>query len=147
MDNAFCHLFWDSRLPTQLIESAFNFALFGVLLYLVLSNREEEKRGNLILLYLTVYPVFRFFIEFFRGDEVRGRYGFLSFSQVVSLIILLSVAIYLLLRKKGYLRTPPIDPYDPEVEKFDLFAKPLIEPIPEINDEYREDKTKLPGDD
>ena len=37
--------------------------------------------------------------------------------------------------------------YDPEVEKFDLFAKPLIEPIPEINDEYREDKTKLPGDD
>ena len=129
MDNAFCRLFWDSRLPTQLIESAFNFILFGILLYLILSNREEDKRGNLIFLYLTVYPVFRFIIEFFRGDEVRGGYGFLSFSQAVSLVILLGTWIYLLLRKKGYIKTPPLDPYDPEVEKFDLFAKPVSEPF------------------
>ena len=138
LDNAFCRMFWDSRLPTQLIESAFNFTLFGVLLYLILSNRKEEKRGNRIFLYLTIYPVFRFLIEFFRGDEVRGGYGFLSFSQVVSLIILLFVAIYLLLRKKGYLRIPPVDPYDPEVEKFDLFAKPQPEPIGEVETDNRE---------
>ena len=131
LDNAFCRMFWDSRLPTQLIESAFNFALFGVLLHLILCIHEEEKRGNLIHIYLIVYPVFRFIIEFFRGDEVRGGYGFLSFSQVVSLCILIGTAIHLILRKKGFIRTPPLDPYDPEVEKFDLFAKP----VPDTNDE------------
>lgn len=138
LDNAFCRLFWDSRLPTQLIESMFNFVLFGVLLHLILSIREEDRRGNLIHLYLIIYPAFRFLIEFFRGDEVRGGYGFFSFSQVVSLAILFGEALYLLLRKKGYLKDPPVDPYDPEVEKFDLFAKPVSEPLMKEEDVQEE---------
>lgn len=124
MDNAFCAHFWDSRLPTQLIESTFNFVLFGILLWLILSNQKEERRGNLIGLYLIAYPLFRFVIEFFRGDEVRGGYGIFSFSQVVSLVILFGVVLFLLLRYKGFLKPAPPDPYDPEVDKYDLFAKP-----------------------
>lgn len=123
VDNAFCRLFWDSRLPTQLIESLFNFALFGFLLYRILREQKDEKRGNLITVYLIAYPVFRFVIEFFRGDEVRGGYGIFSFSQVVSLGILFFTALYWILRYKGVLKPLPVDPYDPEVEKYDLFPK------------------------
>lgn len=124
MDNAFCRLFWDSRLPTQLIESAFNFALFGVLLALLLRNRREERRGNLIHLYLIAYAAFRFVIEFFRGDAERGGYGGLAFSQVVSLCILFGVALVLILRQKGVIPRAPLDPDDPEIEKYALFQPP-----------------------
>ena len=122
MHNAFCKLFWDSRLPTQLFESAFNFALFGVLLALVLRNPKEERRGNLIHLYLIAYASFRFVIEFFRGDVERGGYGSLAFSQVVSLCILFVVALVLILRFKGVIPRAPLDPDDPEIEKYALFS-------------------------
>lgn len=135
MDNAFCAHFWDSRLPVQLFESAFNFMLFGVLLTLLLKNRKEERRGNLVGLYLVAYAAFRFVIEFFRADEVRGGYGLLSFSQVVSLCILFGVALYAILRKKGLLKPSPIDPYDPEVEAYDLRRKPVEEPIVFLREE------------
>lgn len=121
MHGALASHFWDSRLPTQLIESAFNFVLFGVLLYLILSNKKEERRGNLIGIYLIAYPVFRFIIEFFRDDEVRGGYFGLAFSQIVSLLILFGVALFLILRQKGVIKHAPIDPEDPEIEKYDLF--------------------------
>lgn len=124
LDNAFCRLFWDSRLPTQLIESAFNFSLFGLLLGLILSDRKEERRGNLIGLYLAAYAAFRFVIEFFRGDEVRGGYFGLAFSQIVSLCILFGVALYWILHHKGVIKRAPLDPEDPEVDKYDLFRKP-----------------------
>ena len=129
MDNAFCRLFWDSRLPTQLIEAAFNLALFGVLLWLLLRNKDEKKRGNLIVIYLIAYPVFRFIIEFFRDDAERGGYGALAFSQVVSLVILFFVTLYGILRWKGVIRPAPVDPYDPEVDRFDLFGRTTEEPI------------------
>ena len=128
MDNAFCAHFWDSRLPVQLFESAFNFVLFGVLLWLLFHNQKEERRGNLVGLYLAAYAAFRFVIEFFRDDAVRGGYGNLAFSQVVSLCILFGVALYGILKWKGILPPAPIDPYDPEVDKYDLFA-PVEEPI------------------
>lgn|GEM_PF-325531 len=134
INNSFCALFWDSRLPTQLIESSFNVLLSVFLLYLILSNRKEERRGNLIWIYLTAYPVFRFIIEFFRGDEVRGGYGLLSFSQVISLLILFGVSLYLILRSKGILRPSPVDPYDPEVDRYDLFRKPVEEPVMFLQD-------------
>lgn len=127
MDNAFCAHFWDSRLPVQLFESAFNFILFGVLLWL-LFHLKEEWRGNLVGLYLAAYAAFRFVIEFFRDDAVRGGYGSLAFSQVVSLFILFGVALYGILKWKGILPPSPLDPYDPEIEKYDLFA-PVEEPI------------------
>ncbi|MBR0081708.1 MAG: prolipoprotein diacylglyceryl transferase [Clostridia bacterium] len=138
MDNAFCSLFWDSRLPTQLIEAAFNLALFCVLLALLLTNKKEERRGNLIGLYLIAYSLFRFIIEFFRGDEVRGGYGPFAFSQVVSLAILLGVAVFLVLKRAGVIPPAPVDPYDPEVEKYALFT-PAGEPIEFAEPEKKSD--------
>lgn len=82
-------------IPTQLIESAFLFVLFAVLLVLIL----RYKRGNLpMLVYLYAYSVFRFILEFFRGDD-RGEFlGGLTPSQwqsVFMLLIAVLLTIYL----------------------------------------------------
>lgn len=123
MDNAFCSHFFESRLPVQLFESAFNFLLFFGLLWLLLHNREERRRGKLLPFYLTLYATFRFCIESFRGDLVRGAIGTLSFSQVVSLAILLGVFVYCILVRTGAVKPLPNDPIDPDVERFRLFVR------------------------
>ena len=77
-------------IPTQLIESAFLFVLFAVLLVLIL----RYKRGNLpMLVYLYAYSVFRFVLEFFRGDD-RGEFlGGITPSQWQSVFMLLAAVL------------------------------------------------------
>ena len=94
----FCAAFFEHRLPVQLIESAFNFLLFGVLLVLLL-KRVKPLHGKLTELYLLCYALFRFTIEFFRADEIRGAIGPFSFSQWVSIGILIFLALHTFLGK------------------------------------------------
>ena len=55
------------RIPVQLYEALFLFALFGVLSYLFM-----KKRCNITMsIYLIAYGIWRFFIEFLRTDD-RG---------------------------------------------------------------------------
>ena len=80
------------KLPTQLIEAIFLFALWRLL--------KEGKETNLYL-YPLGYGVFRFFIEFFRGDLIRGELiEGISTSQGLSLIIILITLTWIVLRKK-----------------------------------------------
>ncbi len=73
-------------LPTQLFEAA-AIALCALLLATLLKKRKFMN-------YLILYPVCRFVIEFWRGDD-RGSTGFfLSPSQLVSLLILVIPAVY-----------------------------------------------------
>lgn len=72
-----------TRIPTQLIEAAFEFLLFVALLFM------GKKSNNLLRIYLISYGSFRFAIEFYRGDAVRGIYGGLSTAQWISIIVLL----------------------------------------------------------
>ena len=97
-DGAFFARFFEHRLPVQLIESGFNFALFIVLL--VLFDRRKALRGKLVRVYLWAYAAFRFLIEFFRDDAVRGGFGPFSFSQWVSLCILVWLAVRAILRHR-----------------------------------------------
>ena len=129
-DSAFCAHFWDHRLPVQLIESTFNFLLFAVLLTVFLLEKKDERRGRIVYYYLPAYATFRFIIEFFRDDAVRGGFGPLSFSQIVSLLILEGVIVFLILKKFGALKPLPVDPYDPGVDLYRL-GKPknVNEPI------------------
>lgn len=129
-DSAFCSHFWDNRLPVQLFESAFNFLLFAVLLTMFLREKKDERRGRMVLWYLFSYAIFRFIIEFFRGDAVRGGFGPLSFSQVVSILILEGLVVFLILKKRGIVKPLPVDPYDPGVDLYRL-GKPKTpqEPI------------------
>lgn len=70
--------------PTQIVESCFEFILFVTLFIFHKKNREI----NLLKMYLATYAFLRFTLEFKRGDTIRGLLGKLSFSQYVSLAIL-----------------------------------------------------------
>ncbi|MGN0150369.1 MAG: prolipoprotein diacylglyceryl transferase [Clostridia bacterium] len=73
------------RIPTQLIESCFNFSLF--LYLLVLYSKDDWQRKKILRRYLLIYSIGRFLIEFWRGDAVRGVICGVSFSQVISILI------------------------------------------------------------
>lgn len=78
--------------PVQLAEALGNFLFFFILLYF-LFRRGEDKAGNAER-YLILYSLLRFFLEFFRGDLLRGRYWLFSTSQWISLFIFFSVLMY-----------------------------------------------------
>lgn len=115
MDNAFCAHFYDSRLPTQLIESAVAFALFAVMLALLLRGN-QKWRGRLCVLYFVVYAVFRYVIEFYREGAMSVRIGPFSYAQFFSLLILLGVLFVSTLRQKGVWKAPPEDREDTEAQ-------------------------------
>lgn len=77
---------WDEpgvlRIPIQLIESIFLFGLTVVLLII-----ERKDKNNIFKIYMLSYAVFRFVIEFWRSDTVRGIWGTFSTSQWVSVFI------------------------------------------------------------
>ena len=98
MDGPFFAGFFEHRLPVQLMESGFNFLLFVALL--LLYDRRKPLRGKLVRVYLWTYASFRFIIEFFRADALRGGFGPLSFSQWVSLAILLGLTVRIILRHR-----------------------------------------------
>ena len=84
-------------LPTQLIESAFLFALFALLFVRCARGKQDG-----FFLYLTAYGVFRFFIEYLRGDY-RGAslVSFLTPSQLVALLMVaVGISYYLLSDQK-----------------------------------------------
>ena len=72
--------------PTQILSSVFDFAHF-VLLYFI--SRRSKVNGMTSALYLIIYGIGRFIIEFFRGDMIRGFIGSLSTSQFISIFIVL----------------------------------------------------------
>lgn len=86
-----------NRLPIQLFESVFNLCLFFLLYYLFKNNK---LKGYLINLYFILYPVFRFIIEFFRGDQYRGFLFGLSTSQIISIILIIISIINLIIYKR-----------------------------------------------
>lgn len=81
-------------IPTQLIEAIFLFILFGVIFFLIL--KLNFKYGFIV--YVPAYAIFRFVIEFFRGDE-RGVAGALSPSQIWCIILFVAtIPLYFLLK-------------------------------------------------
>lgn len=72
-------------IPTQLIMSAGNFLIAGILL---IAATKLKKRGQILSLYLILYAVGRFAVEFLRNDH-RGAVGVFSTSQFISLFIVI----------------------------------------------------------
>lgn len=81
--------------PTQLLSSAFDFALFFLLIYLA-KKKKNLFQGEIAIWYMLFYSIGRFIIEFFRGDTIRGGLYGLSTSQIISLLVFL-IAIFLLI--------------------------------------------------
>lgn len=90
-----------TRFPIQLVESGANFIIFALLFSLFM---RDKLKGKLLPLYLVIYPVCRFVLEFFRGDEYRGFVGPLSTSQWISTVLfaagLAALAVSALREKK-----------------------------------------------
>ncbi|UNK16995.1 prolipoprotein diacylglyceryl transferase [Paenibacillus sp. N3/727] len=84
-------------IPTQILESVFSFGLFFVLIYLAKSKKTD---GFITSLYLLLYSLGRFIIEFYRGDIIRGSVGILSTSQFISLLVI--VITCLIMVAKSY---------------------------------------------
>jgi phosphatidylglycerol:prolipoprotein diacylglycerol transferase len=93
--------------PTQLYSSTFLFALTGFLVWLQLQKRFLGRKrfgGQVASLYLVLYGLFRFTVEFFRGDA-RGGLTLaglnLSTSQWISIIMVMAgVCAYVLLARQ-----------------------------------------------
>jgi phosphatidylglycerol:prolipoprotein diacylglycerol transferase len=79
------------HLPTQLYEAGFNALLF---LFLFLRRKQARPAGRLFWLYVGLYAAWRFGVEFFRGDEIRGTvfWPWLHTSQLLALLGLVAAA-------------------------------------------------------
>jgi phosphatidylglycerol---prolipoprotein diacylglyceryl transferase len=78
--------------PTQLYEAGAELLILGVLL--LTERKGRGFAGRTFWLYMLLYAVSRFVIEFYRGDE-RGSVGMFSTSQFIS-IVLAPLAIVML---------------------------------------------------
>ncbi len=75
-------------IPTQLIEAGFDFILFFLLILLM---KNKTFRLFSLDIYLGAYALFRFFLEFLRGDLARGVWLGLSTSQWISIAVIIAV--------------------------------------------------------
>ncbi len=86
------------RFPVQLAEALFELALCFILSRL---DKKGRLRGRLFALYLTVYSLGRFALEFLRGDEARGFIFGLSTSQAIGALVFAAGLAWLLIGGAG----------------------------------------------
>jgi phosphatidylglycerol:prolipoprotein diacylglycerol transferase len=79
-----------TRFPVQILEAIFEIVLYFLLNYLLWHKKLKNK---LLYVYLGIYAVGRFFIEFLRGDTYRGIWFSLSTSQIISILVILVLII------------------------------------------------------
>ena len=99
--------------PTQLYEAAFLFIMFGVCSYLLLKKHYQHNMS----LYLVSYGIFRFLIEYLRGDPRGSFLGVLSPSQFWSVFMVIGgVLLYIFGRKLLAKRESELAALPPEKE-------------------------------
>ena len=87
--------------PTQLFSSGGDFIIAAIL---IVFSYKNKKKGNVTALYLILYSIGRFAVEFFRGDEGRGLLGgVISTSQFISLLILPAAIAFVIIINKDVL--------------------------------------------
>lgn len=85
-------------IPTQLISSVGDLAICGILLWYA---SKKPKTGRVASMYMLLYGVGRFAVEFLRNDY-RGSIGALSTSQIISIgIVAVGVLMYAVVPKLG----------------------------------------------
>lgn len=92
MDQAYYH-------PLFLYESLWNLGIVIVLLWLGRRKADWLKNGDIFLIYLILYPVGRFLLEFIRLDaaQVAG----INFNQTVMAVVAIVSAVALFLRHRS----------------------------------------------
>ncbi|PKO06616.1 MAG: prolipoprotein diacylglyceryl transferase [Chloroflexi bacterium HGW-Chloroflexi-3] len=83
--------------PMFLYESLWNLMNMAVLLILGRKLKEKLFRGDIFLIYLVIYPLGRFFLEFIRLDP--SNVGGINANQTIMAIIAISSLIILILKR------------------------------------------------
>lgn len=83
-------------LAVQLIESALLFILFIGLTFVYF--KFPNHRNLVSYIYLFAYAILRFSLEFFRGDLERGLLLNLSTSQWISILIVVGLTVYIIVK-------------------------------------------------
>lgn len=87
-----------SLLPTQLISSGLNFAHFFILIWFA---KHKKAEGQVGALYLILYSIGRFILEYYRGDLIRGSVGSFSTSQFISIFtVIAGLALFFITGRK-----------------------------------------------
>ena len=84
--------------PTFLYESILNLISMGILLWVGNRYQERLKTGDIFFLYLVLYPVIRFFMEFIRLDS--SQVGGVNINQAVMLVVAVLAAGVLVVRHR-----------------------------------------------
>lgn len=105
-DSAICVVFHESLyapngvslVPTQIISSGLNFLHFLVLIWF---TKHKKADGQVGALFLILYSIGRFILEYFRGDMLRGSVGSLSTSQFISIFtVIAGLALFIIVGKR-----------------------------------------------
>lgn len=83
--------------PVQMTEAMMEFLICCILLIMVLKGSHCATE-----LYLCLYSVGRFVLEFFRGDVERGFLGILATSQWISIAVLIATVCVFIVRKSRF---------------------------------------------
>ncbi|MCR5809598.1 MAG: prolipoprotein diacylglyceryl transferase [Clostridiales bacterium] len=81
-------------IPTQLIEAGINILIF---VFLLIFTAKRRKGYTTLFVYVMLYGVMRFLLEFLRGDDIRGFLLGLSTSQWISIGLIVLGAVGLIL--------------------------------------------------
>lgn len=84
-------------IPTQLYEMIFDLTMVVILIFVLLYIKRNELS---LFIFLVGYSLYRFIVEFYRGDSERGYISILSISQWISIAIIIITIIVSL--KKSY---------------------------------------------
>ena len=90
--------------PVQLVEAVCLLLIAAIILYLQL----KKDSPYTVEVYLILYAILRFILEYFRYDEVRGIYAGMSTSQWISIALLATGMVSVVLRKRKSVSTKSV---------------------------------------
>lgn len=107
--------------PTNLFESIFLFVVFGIAMAFTLT---DKPKGYNLIIYALSYAVFRFLIEYIRGDERGSFIPGLTPSQFQSIILFIAglVLLWYKIYRDKHFKPRPIVPteLDTSTENLDI---------------------------
>jgi phosphatidylglycerol:prolipoprotein diacylglycerol transferase len=94
--------------PAFLYESIGNLLICLALLYIARRFADRLKPADVFLIYLVLYPVLRFFVEFVRLDS--SEFGNLNINQTLSALVAFVALLVLAIRHRRQRRVRTIAP-------------------------------------
>jgi phosphatidylglycerol---prolipoprotein diacylglyceryl transferase len=92
--------------PTFLYESIWNLGNMALLLWLSRRFKDRLKTGDIFLIYLIVYPLGRFLLEFLRLDS--SQLGGINANQALMLVVFIVASLLLVWRHRNDGKAPSV---------------------------------------